>query len=47
MDIIISANDEIKQMIKDIPLDEENKIIPEKFQNMIISIANRKEKDEI
>ena len=47
MDIIISANDEIKRMIKEILLDEDNKVRPEKFQNMIISIANGKGKDEV
>ena len=47
MDIIISANDEIKRMIKEIPLDDDNKVHPEKFQNMIIAIANGKEKDEV
>ncbi len=38
MDIIISANDEIKRMIKEIPLEDNKKISPVKFQNMIISI---------
>ena len=47
MDIIISANDEIKRMIKEIPLEEDNKVSPENFQNLITSIANGKGKDEI
>lgn len=47
MDIIISANDEIKRMIKEIPLEEDKRVSPENFQNMIISIANGSEKDEV
>lgn len=47
MDIIISANSEIKKMIKDIPLDEDNKVNPEKFQEMIIAIIDGKECDEV
>lgn len=38
MDIIISANDEIKRMIKEIPLEDNKKISSVKFQDMIISI---------
>lgn len=47
MDVIISANSEIKKMIKDIPLDENKKVSPEKFQEMIMAIANGTESDEI
>lgn len=47
MDIIISANDEVKRMIKEIPLEEDNKVSPERFQNMIISIVSGKGKDEV
>lgn len=47
MDIIISANDEIKRMIREIPLEDNKKVSPEKFQDMIISIANGREKDEV
>lgn len=47
MDIIISANDEIKRMIKEIPLEEDKRVSAENFQNMIISIANGEEEDEL
>lgn len=47
MDIIISANDEMKRMIKEIPLEVDNKVSLEKFQNIIISIVNGKEKNEV
>lgn len=47
MDIIISANDEVKKMINTIPLDEKNKISPEKFLEMILSIINEKEQHGI
>ena len=47
MDIIISANEGIKKMIREIRLDEDNKVSPEKFQNMIIAIFDCKENDEV
>lgn len=47
MDIIISANDEIKKMIDEILLDKKNKVNPEIFRDMIISIANVEEKDGV
>lgn len=47
MDIIISANDEIKKMIKEIPLDKDNKVSPEEFQNMILMLANGKKGNEV
>lgn len=47
MDIIISANDEIKTMIKEIPLDECGKISPDIFQEMVIAIANGTGSNEV
>ncbi len=47
MDIIISANNEIKRMVKEIPLEEDNKVSPERFQEMILLIADGKGKDEL
>ena len=47
MDIIISASDEVKRIMKEITLDEDNRINPEEFQDMMILIANRKEKDNV
>lgn len=47
MDIIISANSEIKKMIEEMPLDENNKVSPEKFQKIIVEIAKGTEKNEL
>lgn len=47
MDVIISANDKIKRMIKEIQLDEDYKISPEKFKDTLLSIVKGKEKDEV
>ena len=47
MDVIISSNDEIKNMIKDIPLGEDKKIEPNKFMEMVYALANGKGKDEV
>lgn len=47
MDIIISANDEVKRMIKEIPLDDNDKISLELFQKMIDLVVNGKKNDEI
>ena len=47
MDIIISANDEIKKLINEIQLDDENKIKPEVFEEIFVTITKGKEKDEI
>jgi hypothetical protein len=43
VDIIISANEELKRMIKEVPLDNKNKINPKVFQDMIKEIAKRKD----
>jgi hypothetical protein len=43
VDIIISANEELKRMIKEVPLDNKNKINPKVFQDMIKDIAKRKD----
>jgi hypothetical protein len=43
VDIIISANEELKRMIKEVPLDNKNKINPIVFQDMIKEIAKRKD----
>ena len=43
MDIIISANEELKRMIKEVPLDNKNRIYPKVFQDMIKEIAKRKD----
>lgn len=43
MDIIISANDELIRMIEEVPLDNDNKINPKVFQDMIKEIAKRKD----
>lgn len=43
MDIIISANEELKRMIKEVTLDNKNKINPIVFQDMIKEIAKRKD----
>lgn len=47
MDVIISANDEIKRIIKEISLEDNKKVSPEKFQDMIISIANGRKENEV
>ncbi len=47
MDIIISANDEIKKLINEIQLNDENKINPEVLQEILVLIAKGKGKDEI
>ena len=47
MDIIISANDEIKEMITKIPIGEDGKIRPEDFQEMVVKIIQDKENDAI
>ena len=38
MDILVSPNDVVKRMIKEIPLEEDNKVSPENFQKLIIAI---------
>lgn len=47
MDVIISGNEEVMRMIKDIPLNNSMRIDEEKFMNLIKEIANRKEENEI
>ena len=36
-------NEELKRMIKEVPLDNKNKINPKVFQDMIKEIAKRKD----
>lgn len=47
MDVIISANDGIKRIIRDIVLDENNKVNLEQLQDMVNSIANDKGRDGV
>ena len=47
VDVIISANDEIKRMIKDITLNEEGKVSPEDFQKMVLTIIQERNKNVI
>lgn len=47
MDIIISGNQEIMRMIREIPVDDLSRIDGEKFMNLAAEIANEKENDEV
>ena len=42
MDIIIYANSEVKKIIKEISLDENKKVSPDKFKEIIANISNGK-----
>lgn len=46
MDIIISGNQEVLRMIKEIPMDASNKIDGETFRKLALEIAKGKEKDD-
>lgn len=47
MDVIISASDEIKEVIMKVPLGEDNKINPDLFRELVLRIAQGKEEDEV
>ena len=47
MDVIISANDEVKQMINHIPMSDDNKVSVSDFQEMIIKLSGGKKDDEV
>lgn len=47
MDVIISANEEVKKMIKEMPLKEDKRVSPEVFQEMILEIANGRNKNDV
>lgn len=47
MDIIISGNDEVIRMIREIPVDRFNRIDGEKFMNLAAEIANERKSDEV
>lgn len=47
MDVIISANEEVKKMIKEMPLNEDKKVSPEMFQEMILEIVNGRNKNDV
>lgn len=48
MDIIISANEDVLHMIREIPIDEEGKVDADSFRSLALKIANgRIENNEI